>query len=79
LEVGGIKEKTLAAHRAGIQEVLLPKNNKKDLDDIPESVQKELKFHFVEHMDEVLGLALKKPLSTVQKITKKSSYTQAVN
>ena len=51
----------MAAHRAGIKEVILPKNNQKDLDDIPESVQKELKFYFVEHMDEVLSVALKKP------------------
>ncbi|MCX8008803.1 MAG: endopeptidase La [Patescibacteria group bacterium] len=62
LEIGGVKEKVLAAHRAGIKEVILPKNNKKDLDDIPESVQKELVFHFVEHMDEILKLALKHPL-----------------
>lgn len=63
LEIGGVKEKTLAAHRAGIKEVVLPKNNSKDLDDIPESVQKDLTFHFVEHMDDVLKIALKKPLS----------------
>ncbi len=62
LEIGGVKEKVLAAHRAGIKDVILPKNNKKDLDDIPESVQKELQFHFVEHMDEVLHLALINPL-----------------
>jgi ATP-dependent Lon protease len=59
LEIGGVKEKTLAAHRAGIKEVILPKNNKKDLDDIPESVQHDLTFYFVEHMDEVLKVALK--------------------
>lgn len=62
LEIGGVKEKVLAAHRAGIKQVILPKNNQKDLDDIPESVQKELAFNFVEHMDEVLSIALKKPL-----------------
>ncbi len=62
LEIGGVKEKVLAAHRAGIKEVILPKNNKKDLDDIPESVQKELQFHFVDHMDEVLNIALVKPI-----------------
>ena len=67
LEIGGVKEKTLAAHRAGIKEVILPKNNEKDLDDIPDSVQKELKFDFVEHMDEVLHLALKKPLPSIKK------------
>ena len=62
LEIGGIKEKVIAAHRAGIRTVIMPKNNKKDLEDIPASVQKDLKFHFVEHMDDVLKLALTKPL-----------------
>lgn len=66
LEIGGVKEKVLAAHRAGIKEVLLPKNNEKDLDDISDSVQKGLKFHFVEHMDQVLALALKKPFKKVK-------------
>lgn len=60
LEIGGVKEKVLAAHRAGIKEVLLPKNNQKDLDDIPKSVQEGLTFHFVDHMDEVLKFALDK-------------------
>ncbi len=58
LEIGGVKEKVIAAHRAGIKTVLLPKNNKKDMEDIPKSVQKDLVFHFVEHMDEVLSIAL---------------------
>ncbi|MEK7532946.1 MAG: endopeptidase La [Patescibacteria group bacterium] len=58
LEIGGVKEKMIAAHRAGIKEVILPKNNKKDLEDIPKSVMSDLKFHFVEHMDEVLKVAI---------------------
>jgi len=58
LEIGGVKEKVIAAHRAGITTVILPKNNKKDLEDIPKEVTKDLKFHFVEHMDEVLNVAL---------------------
>lgn len=62
LEIGGVKEKVIAAHRAGIKTVILPKNNKKDLEDIPKSVQEELRFHFVEHMDEVLKIALAKPV-----------------
>jgi ATP-dependent Lon protease len=62
LEIGGVKEKVIAAHRAGIKIVLLPKNNKKDLEDIPEIISKELEFHFVEHMDEVLKIALTKKL-----------------
>ncbi|KKS90053.1 MAG: Lon protease [Microgenomates group bacterium GW2011_GWC1_43_11] len=60
LEIGGVKEKVIAAHRAGIKTVMLPKNNKKDLEDIPKSVTKDLSFIFVEHMDEVLQVALAK-------------------
>jgi len=63
LEIGGVKEKVIAAHRAGISTVILPKNNKKDLEDIPKSVLTDLKFHFADHMDEVLALALTKPLT----------------
>lgn len=60
LEVGGVKEKVLAAHRAGLKEIVLPKKNKKDLEDIPAKTKKELKFTFVETMDEVLQHALVK-------------------
>ncbi len=63
LEIGGVKEKVIAAHRAGIRTVVLPKNNKKDLEDIPKSVTTDLTFHFIEHMDEVLKIALIKPLN----------------
>jgi len=59
LEIGGVKEKVIAAHRAGIKTVILPKDNKKDLEDIPNYVLKALKFIYVEHMDEVLKVALK--------------------
>lgn len=59
-EIGGIKEKLLAAHRAGLKEVILPKSNKKDLVEIPEKVKKEIKFHFINQMDQVLKLALVK-------------------
>ena len=62
LEIGGIKEKVIAAHRAGITTVIMPKNNKKDLEDIPKSVATDLKFHYVDHMDEVLKLALTRRL-----------------
>ena len=58
LPVGGIKEKMLAAHRAGLRTILIPKENAKDLKDLPEHVRKELKFVMVEHMDEVLTKAL---------------------
>ncbi|HEY3267986.1 MAG TPA: endopeptidase La [Armatimonadota bacterium] len=58
LPVGGIKEKMLAAHRAGVKVIIMPKDNEKDLDDIPEKVRKELTFHLVRQVDEVLKLAL---------------------
>jgi ATP-dependent Lon protease len=58
LPIGGLKEKLLAAHRHGIMEVILPKDNEKDLADIPENIRKEMKLHFVESMDAVLKLAL---------------------
>ena len=61
LPVGGIKEKVLAAHRAGIRTVILPRWNRKDLEDVPANVQKEIRFHFVDDMREVLSIALDKP------------------
>jgi ATP-dependent Lon protease len=54
LPIGGLKEKLLAAHRHGIFEAILPKDNEKDLPDIPENIRKDMKLHFVESMDEVL-------------------------
>ena len=60
LEIGGVKEKVIAAHRAGLKTIILPKDNKKDLEDVPKEVLKDLKFVFVEHMDEVLDIALTK-------------------
>ena len=63
LEIGGVKEKVIAAHRAGLKKIIMPKNNKKDLEDIPKYVLDDLQFEFVEHMDEVLKIALSKPLS----------------
>lgn len=67
LEIGGVKEKVIAAHRAGLKTVILPKDNKKDLEDVPKEVIKDLSFKFVEHMDEVLGLALKKQVNRPQR------------
>ena len=58
LPVGGIKEKVIAAHRAGIRKVVLPKENEKNLEDVPQSVKRRMDFHLVGHMDEVLSLAL---------------------
>ncbi len=60
LPVGGIKEKVLGAHRAGINRIVLPKWNEKDLEDVPKKVRKAIQFHFVETMDEVLKVALPK-------------------
>jgi ATP-dependent Lon protease len=58
LPVGGVKDKVLAAHRAGVKSVIMPKENEKDLEEIPPKVRQELTYHFVEHMDQVLELAL---------------------
>jgi ATP-dependent Lon protease len=58
LPVGGIKEKVLAAHRSGIKTLIMPKQNEKDLEDIPEKVKKEIDFHFVDKMMDVLKIAL---------------------
>jgi len=58
LPIGGVKEKLLAAHRAGIRTLILPKDNQKDLADIPANIKDEFTIHFVENMDEVLKVAL---------------------
>ena len=58
LPVGGIKEKVLAAHRAGITTVIMPSENKKDMEEIPSNVKGKLEFFLVEHMDRVLEIAL---------------------
>jgi ATP-dependent Lon protease len=60
--IGGLKEKLLAAHRAGIFEVVLPKENEKDLADVPENLRNAMKLHFVENMDQVLQVALERSL-----------------
>ncbi|MCP4900341.1 MAG: endopeptidase La [bacterium] len=68
LPVGGLKEKILAAYRAGVKEIILPEENEKDLEDIPEDVCSEMTFHFVKHMDEVLKTALEQDVeASVQK------------
>jgi ATP-dependent Lon protease len=70
LPVGGIKEKVLAAHRAGVKTIILPKWNKKDLEDVPAKVKREIAFHFVDEMLEVLRLALDKaPVPTKRENT----------
>ncbi len=60
-EIGGLKEKVIAAHRAGIKKVIIPKENKKDMVDIPEKVKEDLKFVFVDHIDQVVKEALAFP------------------
>ncbi|MBT2754557.1 endopeptidase La [Mesobacillus foraminis] len=63
LPIGGLKEKTLSAHRAGLTKIILPKDNEKDIDDIPESVRNDLEFVLVSHVDEVLSHALAEGIS----------------
>ena len=65
LPIGGLKEKVLAAHRAGVTTIILPKDNEKDLADIPKEVLNVLKLHLVESMDEVLKIALTEPLTAL--------------
>src|SRR5450755_1080506 len=62
LPIGGLKEKLLAAHRAGLFEVILPKDNDKDLAEVPENLRNAMKLHFVDTMDQVLAVALERPL-----------------
>lgn len=61
LPVGGIREKVLAAHRAGIKKILLPKENESDIDEIPENVRKQLTFVLLETVDDALREALVQP------------------
>jgi len=63
LPIGGVKEKLLAAHRVGIRTVILPKDNQKDLADVPANIKDEFTLHFVESMDEVLKIALTQALT----------------
>ena len=69
LAIGGLKEKLLAAHRAGIFEVVLPSDNEKDLAEVPENLRAVMKLHFVKTMDDVLALALESPLPEVAEET----------
>jgi ATP-dependent Lon protease len=62
LPIGGVKEKVLAAHRAGVKNIVLPRDNEKDLADIPKNVLDTLDVHLVSTMDEVLKIALAQPL-----------------
>jgi ATP-dependent Lon protease len=66
LAIGGLKEKLLAAHRAGLFEVILPKDNEKDVAEVPENLRNAMKMHFVETMDQVLQIALERPLPSIE-------------
>lgn len=77
LEIGGVKEKVIAAHRAGIKRVILPKENKKDLlEDVPASVRNDMEFFFVSHLDDVLKLALR--LSSTKPAPSTRPYLTAI-
>ena len=65
LPIGGVKEKVLAAHRAGVNTIILPKDNEKDLADIPKAVLDVMELHLVESMDEVLKIAMAEPLTAI--------------
>jgi ATP-dependent Lon protease len=65
LPIGGVKEKVLAAHRAGLKNIILPKDNEKDLADIPKNVLDSLNVYMVQTMDEVLKIALAGPLTAL--------------
>jgi len=66
LPIGGVKEKLLAAHRMGLRTIILPKDNEKDLAEIPQEILSSLKIHFAETMDEVLQIALERPITPVE-------------
>jgi ATP-dependent Lon protease len=72
LQIGGVKEKLLAAHRAGIKRVIIPDRNMKDLIDVPEEVKKEMEILSVKRMDEVLALALKDPPPSILDLAKQA-------
>ncbi|MCA9522411.1 MAG: endopeptidase La [Myxococcales bacterium] len=77
LPVGGIKDKVLAARRSGIEQILLPERNRKDLADVPENARKDLTFHFVETIDDVLRLALVDPKKLSAKRKRRSKAVTA--
>lgn len=60
LPIGGVKEKSLAAYRAGIREIILPEENKKDIDKIPDNIKRKVNFHFADRVDKVLEIALRR-------------------
>ena len=77
LGIGGVKEKVLAAHRAGSQTVVLPRDNEKDLPEIPPGIQQELAIRFVDSMDEVLDVALERRIESRQPLAEETGSLEA--
>jgi ATP-dependent Lon protease len=69
LPIGGLREKVLAAHRAGIRTIILPKENRKDAEEIPQKIRKQIKLIYVEHMDQVLDLAIPYRVPTLREVS----------
>jgi ATP-dependent Lon protease len=76
LPIGGVREKVLAAHRAGLKTVLLPEKNMKDLVDLPKTARSELKIIPIKHMDDVLALALSKEVAVTPPRPKKRENSE---
>ncbi|MEO8357555.1 MAG: endopeptidase La [Chloroflexota bacterium] len=79
LPIGGVKEKVLAAHRNGLRTIILPKRNKQDIDDVPEEIQKSMKFIFVETVDDVIESALEEPKKKSRSKAKAAPKKKAVS
>jgi len=71
LEIGGVKEKVIAGHRAGLKTIILPKGNEKDMEDVPKEVIKDVKFYFVDNYSDVIKIALKSYPKSIKAKTKK--------
>jgi len=78
MPVGGIKEKVLAAHRSGLEIIILPRRNEADLEDLPDDVREAMKFVFVETVDDVLKAALSPAPKKKAKRKKKQSTTEEI-
>ena len=76
LPIGGLKEKALGALRAGIKTVIIPAKNKKELEEIPSSIKRKLKFVPLQNMDQVLEIALLAPVKKTSRIPKRSTRAQ---
>jgi ATP-dependent Lon protease len=78
LPIGGVKEKLLAAHRAGIKTVVLPLENEKDLAEIPKNIQDQFSLHFVETMDEVLKVTLENPVQVLEQTEELNKFSSPI-